>query len=86
MPPLSPLLIDGYLSDIRFIKYVTGLGVHVKKDSSKSVIILCLYVDDLLITGSNESHISEFKRQMMKEFEKTDIGHLSYLLGIEFHK
>jgi hypothetical protein len=65
---------------------VTGLGVHVKKDSSKSVIILCLYVDDLLITGSNESHISEFKRQMMKEFEKTDIGHLSYLLGIEFHK
>ncbi|XP_058756924.1 uncharacterized protein LOC131630150 [Vicia villosa] len=29
-------------------------GVNVKADASKDVIILCLYVDDLLITGSNE--------------------------------
>ncbi|KAK2402236.1 hypothetical protein QL285_051773 [Trifolium repens] len=37
-----------------------------------------------MITDSNEACISEFKRQMKKEFEMTDIGQLSYFLGIEF--
>ncbi|GAU38708.1 hypothetical protein TSUD_396360 [Trifolium subterraneum] len=76
--------IDGYLSQIGFIKCVTEHGVYVRKDKNKGVIILCLYVDDLLITGSNEEYIADFKKQMMREFEMTDIGHLSYFLGIEF--
>jgi hypothetical protein len=43
-------------------------------------------VDDLLITGSNEAHIREFKVDMMREFEMTDLGHISYFLGIEFQR
>jgi hypothetical protein len=74
------------LNTIGFSKCVTEHGVYVRKDQNKGVIVLCLYVDDLLITGSNESHIGEFKKQMMREFEMTDIGHLSYFLGIEFVK
>ncbi|GAU45509.1 hypothetical protein TSUD_129550 [Trifolium subterraneum] len=76
--------IDGYLSQIGFIKCVTEHVVYVRKDKNKGVIILCLYVDDLLITGSNEEYIADFKKQMMREFEMNDIGHLSYFLGIEF--
>jgi hypothetical protein len=48
--------------------------------------VLCLYVDDLLITGNNEAHINEFKLALNKEFEMTDLGHMSYFLGIEFLK
>jgi len=40
------------------------------------------YVDDLLITKCNESHTSDFKNDMMREFEIIDLSHLSYFLGI----
>lgn len=43
---------------------------------------MCLYVDDLLITGSNEEKIFDFKIQMLQEFEMGDLGRLSYFLGI----
>ena len=45
---------------------------------------MCLYVDDLLITGSNQIHIEKFKSSLKLEFEMTDLGILSYFLGIEF--
>ncbi|XP_047156314.1 uncharacterized mitochondrial protein AtMg00810-like [Vigna umbellata] len=47
-------------------------------------MIICLYVDDLLVTGSNLKEIDEFKKMMEVEFEMTDLGRLSYFLGMEF--
>ncbi|KAK2359746.1 putative mitochondrial protein [Trifolium repens] len=76
--------IDKFLSDIGFVKCVTEHGVYVKKGVDKGIIVLCLYVDDLLITGSDEGCISEFKEELKREFEMTDLGHISYFLGIEF--
>ena len=42
-----------------------------------------VYVDDLIITGTDPSHILEFKDQMQELFKMTDLGPLSYYLGIE---
>ncbi|GAU41877.1 hypothetical protein TSUD_367420 [Trifolium subterraneum] len=78
--------IDKFLSDIGFSKCMTEHGVYVKNCVEKGTIILCLYVDDFLITRSNEAHIREFKVDMMREFEMTDLGHISYFLGIEFQR
>ena len=44
---------------------------------------LVVYVDDLLMTGSNESYIASIKKYLKKIFEMTDMGHLHYYLGIE---
>ncbi|PNX79093.1 putative copia-type polyprotein [Trifolium pratense] len=76
--------IDKFLNEIGFVKCITEHGVYVKKDAAKGLIVICLYVDDLLITGSNESYISEFKSDLRKGFEMTDLGHMTYFLGIEF--
>ncbi|GAU36961.1 hypothetical protein TSUD_57390 [Trifolium subterraneum] len=78
--------IDSFLCDIKFVKCTTEHGVYVRRSSSNNLIILCLYVDDLLITGGNEKEISDFKLELMREFEMTDLGHISYFLGIEFYK
>jgi hypothetical protein len=78
--------IVSFLSAMGFLKCTTEHGVYVKKSSSDNLIILCLYVDDLLITGSDENEISDFKVELMREFEMTDLGHISYFLGIEFYK
>jgi hypothetical protein len=42
-----------------------------------------VYVDDLIVTGEDPAEISELKRQMTNEFEMSDLGLLSYYLGIE---
>jgi hypothetical protein len=42
-----------------------------------------VYVDDLIITGSRQRLIDEFKREMTALFKMSDLGLLSYYLGIE---
>lgn len=46
-------------------------------------MIIGVYVDDLIITGTEAIDIQEFKHQMMNEFEMSDLELLSYYLGIE---
>jgi hypothetical protein len=57
-----------------------ALFVH---QSSQGRTLLLLYVDDMLITGDNAEHISSVKKQLGKLFIMTDLGSLSYFLGIE---
>ena len=54
--------------------------------SDEETIIICLYVDDLLITGSSTSEINKVKEKLKLEFEMTDLGELSFFLGMEFVK
>ena len=43
-----------------------------------------VYVDDLLVTSSNKKEIKDqFKLQMNKQFERSNLGLLSFYLGIE---
>ena len=48
------------------------------------VVMLCLYVDDLLVTRDSKQEIYMFKKEMMDEFEMSDIGRIAYFLGMEF--
>ncbi|CAJ2645382.1 unnamed protein product [Trifolium pratense] len=77
--------IDGFLVKQGFSKCKSEYGVYVQKSTS-SIILICLYVDDLLVTGSDIAKIEKFKTVMMTEFEMTDLGEISYFLGIEFLK
>ena len=40
-------------------------------------------MDDLLVTGEKDSDISKFKEQMKHYFEMSNLGQLSYYLGIK---
>ena len=51
--------------------------------SPHSVIYLLLYVDDMVITGSNSSMLSSLIDRLAKEFSMKDLGDLHYFLGIE---
>ncbi|KAM2891593.1 hypothetical protein COP2_009862 [Malus domestica] len=74
--------IDKYFQENNFIKCPHEHVLYVKvKD--RDILIVCLYVDDLIFTGSNPSMFEEFKRVMTKEFEITDIGLMAYYLDIE---
>ncbi|KAM2718779.1 hypothetical protein EV1_030652 [Malus domestica] len=74
--------IDKYFQENNFTKCPHEHALYVKvKDGD--ILIVCLYVDDLIFTGSNPSMFEEFKKVMTKEFEMTDIGLMAYYLGIE---
>lgn len=42
-----------------------------------------MYVDDLIITRACAEDIDSFKREMAARFKMSDLGVLSYYLGIE---
>nr|KAJ0214373.1 hypothetical protein LSAT_V11C400171290 [Lactuca sativa] len=47
------------------------------------LLYLLVYVDDLILTGSDTSVISSFVTQLHAEFRIKDLGRLSYFLGLE---
>jgi hypothetical protein len=45
-----------------------------------------VYVDDLIITGSKDNDVQAFKEEMKAAFQMSDLGPLSFYLGIEVHQ
>jgi hypothetical protein len=74
--------LDATLVELGFVKCPSEAGLYRKKVQD-SVLIIGVYVDDLVITGGNSQAINDFKRQMKSKFSMTDLGLLSYYLGIE---
>ena len=57
-----------------------SLFIHL---SPRDRTLLLLYVDDMLIMGDDAGHISVLKKQLGELFQMSDLGPLSYFLGIE---
>ena len=49
-------------------------------------MILCLYVDDILIFGTNIDVINEVKSFLSKSFDMKDLGETDVILNIKFIK
>ncbi|XP_021826915.1 uncharacterized protein LOC110767631 [Prunus avium] len=47
------------------------------------MMILLLYVDDIVLTGSSPSSLLDFIRILGIQFDLTDLGQLNYFLGME---
>eukprot|EP00253_Pinus_taeda_P028608 PITA_28608 len=74
--------IDAYLLENGFNKCDGEPTLYIKESEDK-ILIVILYVDDLIFTGSDDFHIVDFKQVMKSEFEMTDLGLLRHFLGIE---
>ncbi|KAL5776888.1 hypothetical protein ACOSP7_009814 [Xanthoceras sorbifolium] len=47
------------------------------------IIIILVYVDDIIITGSSTSLLQQFTQALHSKFALKDLGDLSYFLGIQ---
>lgn len=70
------------LEDLGFERCPYEHAVYVRREGVECLIV-GVYVNDLLITGTSISNINKFKRKMSGEFDMTDLGRLSYYLGSE---
>jgi len=56
------------------------------KSVGNDIILLVICVDDIIITGSEESAIKQNKSNMNKTFDMNDLGLPHYYLGVEVWK
>ena len=53
------------------------------KELKDSCVIMCLYVDDILITGTNKKVINETKKMLSSSFDMEDMGKTDVILGVQ---
>jgi len=53
------------------------------REKEGDILIVSLYVDDLIYTGSSRRLCEEFKSSMMAEFDMSDLGKMKHFLGME---
>ena len=65
--------LDCILKSMGFIKSIGDQAVYILKNVQDQLLV-GVYVDDLIITGSNTEGIEGFKTSMKTKFEMTDLG------------
>jgi len=53
--------------------------------TSMGIVVLLVYVDDIVITGSDLEAISAIQTLLHSTFHMKDFGQLTYFLGLEVH-
>ena len=56
------------------------------KNNQKGYVIVCLYVDDMLIIGSDTNMIKMTKQMLSSRFDMKDLGVADIILGIKVSK
>ncbi|RVX01548.1 Retrovirus-related Pol polyprotein from transposon RE1 [Vitis vinifera] len=66
-----------------FSVQVTPFSIWLETISSSMCIYLVVYVDDIVITGSDQDGIQKLKQHLFTHFQTKDLGKFKYFLGIE---
>jgi hypothetical protein len=74
--------LDSSLVDLGFTRSPVEHAVY-RRGNDKEYLLVGVYVDDLIITGTCVEEIMSFKAEMHRLFKMSDLGLLSYYLGIE---
>lgn len=48
------------------------------------IVVVLVYIDNLLVTGSNYQILCEARQEIQKKFKIKDLDELKFFLGIEF--
>jgi hypothetical protein len=57
-----------------------------RRGNGGNVLLVGVYVDDLVITGTNDTEVAAFKEEMKATLQMSDLGPLSFSLRIEVHQ
>ena len=60
--------------------------MYLKQNDDGLQLVVSLYVEDMLVTGSNTQLLAKFKTEMQDVFEMSDLGIMSYFLRMEVYQ
>jgi len=66
-----------------FKKSKNDPNLYVKTAINGDIVLLSIYVDDLIITGSADKLITYIKMKLSQEFEMKDPSEMHYCIGLE---
>ena len=69
------------LTELGFKRCEADHAIFYKHDDT-TLTVLVIYVDDCVITGNSSRQIEKTKRELHERFKLTDMGPLSWMLGI----
>jgi hypothetical protein len=72
--------LDDTLLSLGFQRTPSEHAIYVQQNGNVQLVI-GVYVDDLIITGSNHDNIRSFKEEMAAAFKMSDIDLLHYYLA-----
>jgi hypothetical protein len=78
--------LDETLVQLGFLRCPSDLAIYCRREKGSSRMVVGVYVDDLVITGTSRSDIQKFKKEMTDMFKMSDLGLLHYYMGIELHQ
>ena len=76
---------DSFMSSHGFTRCQADHCCHFKKIDNNFIILL-LYVDDMLVVGSNMQEIVNLKLKLSKQFEMKDLGAAKQILGMRIKR
>ena len=65
-----------------FVQSKADYSLLTKQENDKFIAVL-VYVDDIVIAGSDQAEILKLKQQLSSQFHRKDLGDLRYFLGLE---
>ena len=74
--------IVNHIKSLGFKQCVADKCLFVKRVGGKMYLI-SLYVDDILVAGSDLDEVERIKRQFTEHNEMKDLGELNYYLGMK---
>jgi hypothetical protein len=74
--------LDDTLVGLGFSHSASEHAVYAHGEGA-SRLLVGIYVDDIVITGNDDAEIASFKQQMSTRYKMSDLGLLSFYLGIE---
>ena len=81
-PRVWKMKLDSTLLSLKFKRCAFKHDMYTHAHG-KQRLIVGVYVNDLIITRGDMEVLGRFKREMSKNFKMSDLGVLSYYLGIE---
>ncbi|KAL4021902.1 hypothetical protein IC575_020728 [Cucumis melo] len=79
-------MVDIFTTFVKSQGYSQGHSDHTlftKVFETGKIGVLIVYVDDIVLSGDDNSEINQLKQRMSNEFEIKDLGNLNYFLGME---
>ena len=78
-------MLHEYLLGENFTQSPADPCVYTRYSSTNGCTIIIIWVDDLILSASNEILLHSVKNSLNEKFKMKDLGVLSWFLGTEFH-
>jgi hypothetical protein len=77
--------LDSTLKGMSFEQSLHKTAIYHRGNGGNTLLV-GVYVNDLVITGTKDAEVAVFKEEMKATFQMSDLGLLSFYLGIEVHQ